>query len=223
MREKHKADINNYSNEIEEQKREQFLSESIYTLGLSVRASSCLSRGGIDTIGKLLEADVETIRKIRNVGEKILNEALEIRERLIVQLQLPKTVEDEKEPEITEEQKREEFLSKSIYTLDLSVLASNCLNRGGIDTIGKLLETDEGALKKIRNLGKKILKETLEMQGKIRKQIESEELDKEETDREQKEKELARYMQEDSELDDAISKAERLEQIQENENKTVDE
>lgn len=46
-----------------------------------------------------------------------------------------------------------------IEELDLSVRAYNCLKRAGIDTLSQLIRLEEKDLLKIRNLGKKCLKE----------------------------------------------------------------
>ena len=47
----------------------------------------------------------------------------------------------------------------SIDDLDLSVRAYNCLKRASISTLGDLIEKTEIEMMKIRNLGKKSLKE----------------------------------------------------------------
>lgn len=224
--EKIKAEVEKNKLEQDETEEEKFLKTYIGMLELSPRALNSLSRGGINTVEKLIEADVSTLKKVRNLGAKTLEEVLEIRERLIAQVQPQKTDEEEpevEETELTEEQKREKFLNEPLYELDLSARAYNCLARAGIDTKGKLLEKDKKMLMSIRNLGKNSLEEVLQAQEKVRREIEPEEVENEEINRKHKEEELARYMQEDSELDEAISKAERLEQIQENGNKTVDE
>ncbi len=60
------------------------------------------------------------------------------------------------------ERKEEETTSnpdRQIEDLDLSVRSYNCLKRAGINTIGELTEKTEEDMMKIRNLGKKSLKE----------------------------------------------------------------
>lgn len=47
----------------------------------------------------------------------------------------------------------------SIEDLDLSVRSNNCLKRHGITTVGELIKLSESEMSKIRNLGKKSLKE----------------------------------------------------------------
>ncbi len=53
-------------------------------------------------------------------------------------------------------------LETSIDDLDFSVRAYNCLKRAGINTLGDLTEKTELEMMKIRNLGKKSLKEVIE-------------------------------------------------------------
>jgi DNA-directed RNA polymerase subunit alpha len=57
----------------------------------------------------------------------------------------------------SEEQTRN--LEKPIEDLDLSVRSYNCLKRAGINTLGELIEKTEEDMMKVRNLGKKSLKE----------------------------------------------------------------
>ena len=61
-----------------------------------------------------------------------------------------------KAPEV---EKEKTFDDKSIEELDFSVRSSNCLKRAGISTVGELIEKSEGEMMKVRNLGKKSLKE----------------------------------------------------------------
>lgn len=53
-------------------------------------------------------------------------------------------------------------LETSIDDLDFSVRAYNCLKRAGINTLGDLTEKSELEMMKIRNLGKKSLKEVID-------------------------------------------------------------
>ncbi len=57
----------------------------------------------------------------------------------------------------TEETNRN--LEKPIEDLDLSVRSYNCLKRAGINTLGELIEKSEEDMMRVRNLGKKSLKE----------------------------------------------------------------
>jgi DNA-directed RNA polymerase subunit alpha len=53
----------------------------------------------------------------------------------------------------------DDFSDKAIEELDLSVRSYNCLKRAGIQTIRELTQRSEEEMMKVRNLGKKSLKE----------------------------------------------------------------
>ena len=53
-------------------------------------------------------------------------------------------------------------LETSIDDLDFSVRAYNCLKRAGVNTLGDLTSKSEVEMMKIRNLGKKSLKEVID-------------------------------------------------------------
>ena len=53
-------------------------------------------------------------------------------------------------------------LETSIDDLDFSVRAYNCLKRAGVNTLGDLTAKSEVEMMKIRNLGKKSLKEVID-------------------------------------------------------------
>jgi DNA-directed RNA polymerase subunit alpha len=61
-----------------------------------------------------------------------------------------------------EEDPKEKALELTIEDLDLSVRAYNCLKRAGIQTVQDLTERSENDMMKVRNLGKKSLKDVKE-------------------------------------------------------------
>jgi len=61
-----------------------------------------------------------------------------------------------------EEDSKLKKLETSIEDLDLSVRAYNCLKKADINTLGDLTEKSEAEMEKIRNLGKKSLKEVID-------------------------------------------------------------
>ncbi len=63
--------------EPEEEEKNKLLSRSIEELGLSVRSFNCLKRAGIDTVGELVAYTPDEMLKIRNLGEKSLQEVQE--------------------------------------------------------------------------------------------------------------------------------------------------
>ena len=60
------------------------------------------------------------------------------------------------------EDPNQKMLETSIDDLDLSVRAYNCLKRAGILTLRDLTDKSENEMMKIRNLGKKSLKEVID-------------------------------------------------------------
>ncbi|MFO8059296.1 MAG: DNA-directed RNA polymerase subunit alpha [Bacillota bacterium] len=63
--------------EPEEEEKNKLLNRSIEDLGLSVRSFNCLKRAGIDTIAELISYTPDEMLKIRNLGEKSLEEVVE--------------------------------------------------------------------------------------------------------------------------------------------------
>ena len=61
-----------------------------------------------------------------------------------------------------EETQKERLLEMTIEELDLSVRSYNCLKRAGIQTVQDLAAKSEDDMIKVRNLGKKSLKEVKE-------------------------------------------------------------
>ncbi|MDR1621306.1 MAG: DNA-directed RNA polymerase subunit alpha [Synergistaceae bacterium] len=68
----------------------------------------------------------------------------------------PSTLPD---PLVIKDPNKTEFLARPVRDLELSIRSENCLLRGGIHTIGDLLQKSRDDLLKIRNLGKISLKE----------------------------------------------------------------
>ena len=65
-------------------------------------------------------------------------------------------------PKSNENQKNGLPIQTTIEDLDFSVRAYNCLKRAGIHTLQDLVNKSENDMMKIRNLGKKSLKEVLD-------------------------------------------------------------
>ena len=63
---------------------------------------------------------------------------------------------------LSDEDPKVKALETSIEDLDFSVRAYNCLKRAGIHTLQDLVNKSESDMMKIRNLGKKSLKEVLD-------------------------------------------------------------
>ena len=67
----------------------------------------------------------------------------------------------------TVQEPKNEFQNKSIEDLELSVRSYNCLKRAGIQTVEELTQKTEEDMMKVRNLGKKSLKEVKEVLAKL--------------------------------------------------------
>ena len=61
-----------------------------------------------------------------------------------------------------EEKVSNKKLDKKIEELDLSVRSYNCLKRAGINTVGDLTQKNEEEMMRVRNLGRKSLKEVVQ-------------------------------------------------------------
>lgn len=61
-----------------------------------------------------------------------------------------------------EEKVANKKLEKKIEDLDLSVRSYNCLKRAGINTVGELTQKSEEEMMRVRNLGRKSLKEVIQ-------------------------------------------------------------
>ena len=66
-----------------------------------------------------------------------------------------------------EEDQTKKILEMTIEELDFSVRSFNCLKRAGINTVKDLASLTQDDLMKVRNLGKKSLKEVKEKLAEI--------------------------------------------------------
>ena len=103
-----------------------------------------------------------------------------------------------------EEDKKEKILEKSIEEMELSVRSFNCLKRAGINTVGELAQKTPEEMMRVRNLGRKSLKEVNQKLHEIgldlRHSYDGDYLDLDENDNEE------------DELDDAILENDNVEE-----------
>ncbi|PKK95369.1 MAG: DNA-directed RNA polymerase subunit alpha [Tenericutes bacterium HGW-Tenericutes-5] len=132
--------------------------DSIYTP--ITRANYTVEKTRVDDSGDYdkLILEVWTNRSINpkdaiGTASKMLIDHLQT----IIDLSEAKVEEDYMVERKTEETNRN--LEKPIEDLDLSVRSYNCLKRAGINTLGELIEKSEEDMMRVRNLGKKSLKE----------------------------------------------------------------
>ena len=80
-------------------------------------------------------------------------------EHLKVMVELSEKVKEEDYMVEREDEQNSQILEMQIEDLDLSVRSYNCLKRAGINTVEELTQKTEEDMMKVRNLGKKSLKE----------------------------------------------------------------
>lgn len=80
-------------------------------------------------------------------------------EHLNVMVDLSEKVKEEEFMVEREDEQNSQILEMQIEDLDLSVRSYNCLKRAGINTVDELTQKSEEDMMKVRNLGKKSLKE----------------------------------------------------------------
>jgi DNA-directed RNA polymerase subunit alpha len=80
-------------------------------------------------------------------------------EHLQVMVELSEKVKEEEFMTEREDEQNSQILEMQIEDLDLSVRSYNCLKRAGINTVEELTRKSEEDMMKVRNLGKKSLKE----------------------------------------------------------------
>ncbi|QMS86018.1 DNA-directed RNA polymerase subunit alpha [Candidatus Xianfuyuplasma coldseepsis] len=80
-------------------------------------------------------------------------------EHLKVMVELSEKVKEEEFMIEREDEQNSQILEMQIEDLDLSVRSYNCLKRAGINTVEELTQKTEEDMMKVRNLGKKSLKE----------------------------------------------------------------
>ena len=129
----------------------------VYKVNYEVESTRSGSNTDLDklTIDVLTNGTISAKEAV-SLGAKILNEHL----NLFVDLS-----DDAKKAEImieSKETKKEKVLEMTIEELDMSVRSFNCLKRAGIDTVEDLTNRTEEDMIKVRNLGRKSLKEIKE-------------------------------------------------------------
>ena len=133
----------------------------IESLGLGTRATNALRRGGIHTVGALIQMSQKDIFELRNVGVLSREEITKAIESIV---QNGKVVyhEREEEPETVIETTPEssrlsellpEIESISLDDVPFSVRARNSLKRANVQTAGELVQMSEKDIMNLRNVG----------------------------------------------------------------------
>ena len=131
--------------------------DSIYTPVQRVRYDVSPASSG-DASHDKLEIEVWTNGAV-SPQEAIGIAAKMLMEHLKVMVELSEKAQEEEFMVERESEQNSQILEMQIEDLDLSVRSYNCLKRAGINTVNELTQKSEEDMMKVRNLGKKSLKE----------------------------------------------------------------
>lgn len=140
---------------------------SVNQIGLSNRAYHCLMRGHIQTVGKLLETDADSLLKIPYMGKQTLEEVLQKIEeyRRLVQTEVNDPSSDHA-PWLASEEEKEaicSYLDNQKLTIDvldqLSAQAYNILSLCGNKELSKVLFLSEEALSELPHMNASSVRE----------------------------------------------------------------
>lgn len=125
-------------------------------------------------VGQVTDFD-RLVLEVNTNGSIHPDDAISLAAKIMVEhlelfINLTDEIEDVEIMVEVEEEEKDEILDTTIEELELSVRSSNCLKRAGINTVEELVSRTEDDLMKVRNLGKKSLKE-------IKKKLDELELD----------------------------------------------
>ncbi|WP_158097318.1 DNA-directed RNA polymerase subunit alpha C-terminal domain-containing protein [Flavonifractor sp. An92] len=138
-------------------------SDSINELNLSVRSCNALNRAGILTVGDLQSLSEEDLWKIKNLGAKSVQEILDKRARMEVDLG-PKP-EVDSVPETVPSFLGNDgitYQDVAIEQIDFSNRAYNCLKRENISFLSELLHLTYDEIKSWNKVGEKTVTEIIE-------------------------------------------------------------
>ena len=131
-------------------------SEPVAVLRLGVRASNCLRKGRISTIGDLVARRADDLRRIRNLGEGTLSEIVDALAEKGLRLDSPDEVRNGWEPSpvgTVSGTRNGDILGSKIEVLKLGVRAINCLRAIGVRTVEELVAYEPEDLLRTRHLG----------------------------------------------------------------------
>lgn len=158
--------------------------DDISVAPLSIRAQNCLRRGGIHTIGAMLDYPTDELINIHNMGKKSVDEIQQFVQNLIsgtgeyILVENNDSVADESAISWEKADSMDSvklFLDEThsiiqdipIKNLQLSVRAKNCLTRGGYNYVSQLFGISYDKLMDLENMGKKSAEEVLAYVDKI--------------------------------------------------------
>ena len=133
-----------------------FASEPVAVLRLGARASNCLRRARISTIGDLVARRADDLRRVRNLGEGTLGEIVDALTEKGLRLDSTDEVRNGWEPSpvgTVSGNRNGGILGSRVEVLKLDVRAVNCLRAIGVRTVEELVAYWPEDLLRTRNLG----------------------------------------------------------------------
>lgn len=141
---------------------------TIEDMELSVRSYNCLKRAGIMTLGDLTDKTLDQMQKVRNLGRRSLREIIEKMNDYDVTLfgldddfDLDEIYANSNNIPNSDETEEINKRSITIEDMELSVRSYYRLKRAGILTLGDLMDKTLDQMQRVRNLGRKSLKEVI--------------------------------------------------------------
>ena len=135
--------------------------DSIFTPVVRCKYEVSKTRYGDNFDCDLLVIEVWTNGSIKATNALSLASKFLIEHFTVIQ-NLNTEIEQKKYMIETEEKVTDSKLDKKIEDLDLTVRSYNCLKRANINTVGELTQKSEEEMMKVRNLGRKSLKEVVQ-------------------------------------------------------------
>lgn len=145
--------------------------DSVGRLPLSTRASNCLRRANIHTVGQMLDYPPDAWLDIRNMGKKSVQEIMDLIARIQNDNGFSLT-ESRPEPAELPPVVTPPYLSGiSLLELGLSFRARSCLEQAGIFTAADLGGVTSEFLLSLKNVGQKTAREIMEKVEELRRQF----------------------------------------------------
>ncbi len=161
--EKDEAETDTKQNILETKDEDPIKALNINDLVLSIRTYNVLNKAGINTVGDILEKDEPEFMRIRNLGKKSADEAIDRIHSLGLKMKWEKDeAETDTKQNILETKDEKQIKAHKIEDLYLSVRAFRFLQKTRINTVGDILELDEDEFMKIKNYTPQIYDETID-------------------------------------------------------------
>ena len=133
-------------------------------LGLSIRSRNTLKDARIETVGQLIQTTKSELLRMKNFGRKSLHEIREILGSMGLFLGMQPT---EDRPEENQSVQPSRTVDLPVSILPLSIRPRNTLRCARIETVGQLIQTTEPELLRMKNFGRKSLREIREILGSM--------------------------------------------------------